>query len=339
VYKVFCIIFTQQVNAQSRSCVVIGVVCLLALGCLQLWTNHLQNAMTWMSRLSWENICVKSSFACMHATCTVLVSKLSVGVSNSKVGQLDGSSKSHGRPFHDSVVVNKVLESVPHDIRSAGLHGNGTCCQVADEVFSCIAANLLPINVFHRFEGFWIQVNKIDKSVHKYDALIKVVRVRVARLTNFAKSTAAQSWSLGTVTRFIGATFDVEHKSLLNVWLLLFVEQMYMQAPYECSLLSQNSCIWMLVALMQITLLEILFCDNFKMVWKSWFYSSCNCVGSCSSHWSWFCHNLWRNILKPKTDGLNRPKGSKMDAVVANTLCFVHGELVFTRELLFLTWK
>jgi hypothetical protein len=65
-YEICCTIFTQQVRASSRSCVIRVVVCLVALGCLQLVVNLLQYATTLMSlccgtcflgdRLVWQEV-------------------------------------------------------------------------------------------------------------------------------------------------------------------------------------------------------------------------------------------------------------------------------------------
>jgi len=62
-----------------------------------------------------------SSRGCRTATCTFLISKLSVGVLSSVVGQLDGSCESHCGPFYHSVDVDNVECSVPLEMRSAGL--------------------------------------------------------------------------------------------------------------------------------------------------------------------------------------------------------------------------
>jgi hypothetical protein len=53
----------------------------------------------------------------------------------------------------------------------------------------------------------------------------------MAFLYNLASNVAAQSSNLGIVSRFNGATFDVEHRSSQDVLLLLSVERMYKQAP------------------------------------------------------------------------------------------------------------
>ena len=68
-----------------------------------------------------ENICVTSSGVCTHATCTFLISRLSVDVLNSIVGQLDGSCKSHCGPFHHSMDVDSVVDPIPLEMRSACL--------------------------------------------------------------------------------------------------------------------------------------------------------------------------------------------------------------------------
>ena len=53
--------------------------------------------------------------------CTFLISRLSVGVLISVLGQLDGSCESHCGPFHHSVDVDRVVGSIPLEMRSAGL--------------------------------------------------------------------------------------------------------------------------------------------------------------------------------------------------------------------------
>ena len=83
--------------------------------------NHLQYAITLMSLFNLENLCVLTSVVCRHAMCTFLISRLSVGVLISVVGQLDDSCESHCGPFHHSVDVVSVVGSIPLDMRSAGL--------------------------------------------------------------------------------------------------------------------------------------------------------------------------------------------------------------------------
>ena len=165
-YEICCTIFTQQARAWSRSCVVRMAACLLALGCLQLLMNLLQYAMTLMSLFSLENHCVMSSGR-WNATCTFLISKISVGVLNSVAGRLDGSCESHCGPLHHSVHIDSVISSTPLDMRSAGLDWVGTCIHVAEAVSSWIIASLLPTNIFHLFGGLWIHVSMMEESVHK----------------------------------------------------------------------------------------------------------------------------------------------------------------------------
>jgi len=76
---------------------------------------------TLMSLFNLENLCVMSSGVCRHAMCTFLISRLSVSVLISVVGQLDGSCESHCGPFHHSVDVDRILGSIPLEMRSAGL--------------------------------------------------------------------------------------------------------------------------------------------------------------------------------------------------------------------------
>ena len=83
--------------------------------------NLLQYAITLMSLFNLENLCVMTSVVCRHAMCTFLISRLSVGVLISVVGQLDGCCESHCAPFHHSVDVDSVVGSIPLDMRSAGL--------------------------------------------------------------------------------------------------------------------------------------------------------------------------------------------------------------------------
>ena len=58
-----------------------------------------------------------SSGGCRHAMCTFLISRLSVGVLISVVGQLDGSCESHCGPFHHSVDVDRVVGSIPFEMK------------------------------------------------------------------------------------------------------------------------------------------------------------------------------------------------------------------------------
>ena len=74
-----------------------------------------------MSLFNLENLCVMSSGGCRYAMCTFLISRLSVGVLIYVVGQRDGSCESHCGPFHHSVDVDRVVGSIPLEIRSAGL--------------------------------------------------------------------------------------------------------------------------------------------------------------------------------------------------------------------------
>ena len=67
--------------------------------------------------------------------CTFLISKFSVGVSISVVGQVDGSCESHCGPFHHSVDADNA-GSIPLDMRSAGLDLDGICIHVAAAVSS-----------------------------------------------------------------------------------------------------------------------------------------------------------------------------------------------------------
>ena len=91
----------------------------MALGCLQLVVNFLQYATTLISLFNLENRCVMSSGG--RATCTVLISKFSVGLLKSVVGQLDGSCVSHCGPLHHNVADDKLVGSTALQMRSAGL--------------------------------------------------------------------------------------------------------------------------------------------------------------------------------------------------------------------------
>jgi len=144
VHELFCFSLGRSWSFVDRV-----IVCLLALESLQLSMNLLQYAVTLMSLLSLENLCVMSSGGCSRATCTFLISKFSVGVLNSVVGQLDGSCESHCGPFYHSVDVASVDGSIPLEMRSAGLDWDGTCLHVAEDVSSWMVATLLPTNVFH----------------------------------------------------------------------------------------------------------------------------------------------------------------------------------------------
>ena len=64
-----------------------------------------------------DESCVKSSRCCRNATCTFLISRCSVGVLTSVVGQLDGSCVSHCGPFHHSVDVERFVGSTPLETR------------------------------------------------------------------------------------------------------------------------------------------------------------------------------------------------------------------------------
>ena len=97
------------------------VDCLSALGCLQLLMNLLQDPVTLMSLFNLVNLCLMSSGGYRHAMCTFLISRFSVVVFISVVGQLDGSCESHSGPFHHSVDVDRVVVSNPLEMRSAGL--------------------------------------------------------------------------------------------------------------------------------------------------------------------------------------------------------------------------
>jgi len=99
------------------------------------WVIHLQYTVTRMSLLSWENLCVISFWARASATCTFLISKLSVGVLTSVVGQLDGSCDSHCGPFHHNVDDENDVCSLLLDTGSEQLNREGTCLHVADDGF------------------------------------------------------------------------------------------------------------------------------------------------------------------------------------------------------------
>ena len=98
----------------------------------------------------------------------------------------------------------------------------------------------------------------------------------------------------------------------------------------------------MLIALEQITFLFILSRDSLEIVFNSWFLSCCKWEGSSSSHCSLSCHRFCRIILLAMTAGLNIPRGTNMDAVVASTLRIVLavGSVSCTWVVLFLfPWR
>jgi hypothetical protein len=53
----------------------------------------------------------------------------------------------------------------------------------------------------------------MEESVHRWGSFIVMVRARVALLYSLDNNTAAQSLSLGIVSWFKGAAFEVEHRS------------------------------------------------------------------------------------------------------------------------------
>jgi hypothetical protein len=58
-----------------------------------------------------------------------------------------------------------------------------------------------------------------------------MLRARIAFLYSLANNVAAQSTNLGIVSRFSGANFHVEHKTLQDILLVLSVEERYRQVP------------------------------------------------------------------------------------------------------------
>jgi len=69
----------------------------------------------------------------MHA---LLSSTPSVGGLSSMSGQADVSLMIQLGPFHHRVEVDRMVGSMPREMRSAGLSDYGTCRQVADDVSS-----------------------------------------------------------------------------------------------------------------------------------------------------------------------------------------------------------
>jgi len=74
-----------------------------------------------MSLFNLENACVMSSGGCRDAMRTFLISRLPVGALIYVIGKLDGSCESHCGPFHHSVDVDRVVGSIPLEMRSAEL--------------------------------------------------------------------------------------------------------------------------------------------------------------------------------------------------------------------------
>ena len=91
---------------------------LVALGFLQLLMNLLFHPITLMCLFNLENICEMTSEGCKHAMCTFLISRLSVGVFISVLGQLDGSCESHCGPFQHGMDVDRIVGSIPLEMRS-----------------------------------------------------------------------------------------------------------------------------------------------------------------------------------------------------------------------------
>jgi hypothetical protein len=87
-------------------------------------------------------------------------------------------------------------------------------------------ATLLPTDVFYLFDGSYIHVNAIEKSVQVYDSSV-VLRARMAFLYSLANNVAAQSSNLGIVSCFSVAILDVEQRSSQDILLLLSVERSY----------------------------------------------------------------------------------------------------------------
>jgi len=114
----FVVLSSHSKSEPRQDLVFRVVVCLVALGCLQLVVNLLQYATT-RSLFNLENRCVMSSGSC--ATCTILISRFSLGLLNCVVGQLNGSCVSHCGPFHHNVADDKLVGSTPLEMRSAGL--------------------------------------------------------------------------------------------------------------------------------------------------------------------------------------------------------------------------
>ena len=171
----------------------------------------------WWCLFNLANFCVISSEVCRHAMCTFLISRLSVGVLSSVIGQLDGSCESHCDPFHHTVGFGSVVGSFPLEMRSAGLDWDGTYLHEADDVSSWMKATLLPTTTFHLFGGTCIYVNTMDESVHRLDTFIIMLRAPVAFLYTLDKNIGARSSNLGIVNSFNDAILDVEHRSSQDV--------------------------------------------------------------------------------------------------------------------------
>jgi len=108
----------------------------MALVFLQLLMNHLQYPISLMNLFMLDNFCVMASPGCIHAMCTFLIASLTLGVIISVVGQLDGFCESHCCPFQHSVDVDRIVGSIPLEIRSAGLDRDGTSLHESDAVSS-----------------------------------------------------------------------------------------------------------------------------------------------------------------------------------------------------------
>jgi hypothetical protein len=62
----------------------------------------------------------------------------------------------------------------------------------------------------------------MEESVHRQDSLMfTLLRAHVASLYSLDNNVAAQSSNLGIVSCFNGATFEVEHSSSHDVFLVL----------------------------------------------------------------------------------------------------------------------
>jgi len=68
--------------------------------------------------------------------CTFFISRLSVVVLTSVVGQLDSSCDDLCGPFHRAVDVGSVEGSIPLEMRSPGLDSHGMCLHIDEDVSS-----------------------------------------------------------------------------------------------------------------------------------------------------------------------------------------------------------
>ena len=101
---------------------------------------------------------------------------------------------------------------------SSGLSWVGTCFQHSVPVNSWIWETRFMTNVFHRVDAALIHAKTMVESVKRWMLWIGIPRKWTVFLTNLASRTAPQSSNLGRVTLLTGATRDLEHSNLLDMW-------------------------------------------------------------------------------------------------------------------------